>query len=218
MRSEPGTDDRDGLRHAVGDPQAVAGQHVVRQRVPSEASEETQREQPEPDQVVHLTRLAERTGEEHAEHVHHDGGHEHEGSPVVDLPHEESTRDMERDIQRRGERLGHVDALHRDGEGVIRVVHLRHRRIEVDREEDPGEEEHHKAVEGDLAEEERPVIREDLSSECADRGGGTRTLIDPVAGGSRGASRLLGGCCGRHLMRSQNDGPTGSSKSEVAMR
>ena len=115
----PGTDDRDGLGDRVGDPQAGAGQQVVRQGVAGEALEDAEHEQPDPDDPVELTGLAERAGEEHPGQVHHDRGHEQQGCPVVDLTHDQAAADIEADVQRRGVGLGHRDAAQRDVAAVV---------------------------------------------------------------------------------------------------
>ena len=89
------------LDHAVDDAQAVAGEQVVGQRVAGEALGHGEDEEDETDHPVQLTRLAERTGEEDAQHVQADGRHEQQGRPVVHLTHQEAAADVERDVERR---------------------------------------------------------------------------------------------------------------------
>ena len=80
---------------------------------------------------------------------------------MVDLPHQQTAADVEGDVQRRGVGLGHVQAL----EQAVRalVLDLGHRRLEPEGQEDAGEDQDDEAVERDLAEHERPVVREDLA-------------------------------------------------------
>ena len=95
---DPDADHRDALDHADDDPQAVAGEQVVGERVAREALGHGEDPEDEAEDPVELTRLAERTREEHAGHVQHDRGHEQQGRPVVDLPDEEPAADVERDV------------------------------------------------------------------------------------------------------------------------
>lgn len=214
---------RETLDHAVDDAEAVAREQVVGKRVSGEALGHREDEEDEADHPVELTRLAEGTGEEHAEHVHADAGDEHEGGPVVDLPDQESTAQIEGDVQRRLERRGHLDTPHRSvGAGV---VGLDHGRLEEERQEGSGEEHHDEAPERDLAEHERPVVGEDLASELLDEAGEAGALIDVVrrgtdeatAEGRFGVLVLFGQRCGAQW-RSQKLGPTGSLKSLRATR
>ncbi|MBG9887282.1 hypothetical protein ABE10_12235, partial [Bacillus toyonensis] len=91
----PGADQRDALDHSVDDAEAVAGEQVVGERVPGEALGHGQDEQDEPDDPVQLTRLAERAGEEHAQHVDADPGDEHERRPVMDLTDQKAAAQVE---------------------------------------------------------------------------------------------------------------------------
>ena len=81
----PRAHQRDGTHQTVGEAETGAREQVVRQRVSGEALNHGQHEEPQADQPVDLTRLAEGTREEDAQHV--DGGccHEEDGCPVVDL-------------------------------------------------------------------------------------------------------------------------------------
>ena len=81
--------------------------------------------------------------------------------PVVDLAHQQAAADVERRRQRRGEGLGHRQALHQLVAAV--VLDLGHRRLEPDGQEHAGEQQHDEAVQRDLAEQERPVVGEDLA-------------------------------------------------------
>ncbi len=221
----PGADERDALDHAVDDPQAVAGEQVIGQRVAGEALAHGEDEEDEADHPVELARLAERAGEEHPEHVHADAGDEHQRGPVVDLADEQSTADVERQPQGRVERRGHLHAAH--GQVGALVVRRDHRGLEEERQERAGEEHRDEAPQRDLAEHERPVIGEDLAAELLDEARQARALIDVVRRGAdeAAAERLLlglrleprGGGCGTQW-RSQKLGPTGSVKSLRATR
>ena len=219
----PRADQGETLDHAVDDAQAVAREQVVRQRVAGEALGHGEDEQHEADHPVELARLAERTGEEDAEHVDADTGHEDERRPVVDLPHEEATAQIERDVQCRLECCRHLDAAHRSvGTGVVR---LDHRRVEEERQEGSGQEHDHEAPQRDLAEHERPVVGEDLATQLLDEAGEAGALIDVVRRGADEAAAerglvvlvLFGQRCGAQW-RSQKLGPTGSVKSLRATR
>ena len=161
-----GADDRDGLDHAVDDAQAVAGEQVIGERVAGEAGGHGQDEQDAADHPVELARLAERAGEEHAEHVHGDGGHEQQRRPVVHLAHEQAAADIEGDVQGRAVGHGHLDALQRHVRA--RVVRLRHGRIEEERQERAREQQDDEGVQRHFAEHEGPVVREDLPAEFLD--------------------------------------------------
>ena len=100
----------------------------------------------------------------------------------------------------------HRDALQRRVAAV--VFDLLHRRIEEQRQERAGQQQHDERVERDLAEQERPVVREDLVEQPAQRawppGAGRRSRwrsrpAEPLASNLR----LVHG-------RSQNPGPTGT--------
>jgi hypothetical protein len=148
------------MHDRLGDPQAGAGQAVVRQRVTGEAGEEADPEQQRPDDPVRLARLAERAGEEHPEHVQHDRRHEQQRRPVVHLPHDQAAAHLEGDVQRRFVRPRHLDAAQRRVRAV--VDDLLHRGVEEQREVRAGQQQDDERVQRDLAEQERPVIREDL--------------------------------------------------------
>jgi hypothetical protein len=204
-------DDRDRQDDALHDPQAGAGEQVVRQRVAAEALEQRQHEQREADQPVELARLAERAGEEDPEHVHHDRHHEHQRGPVVDLPHQQAAAHVERDVQGAGVRLGHPDAVQRRVRAV--VDHVAVGRGEEQRQEDAGQQQHDEAVQRDLAQHEGPVVREDLAQLLLGRAGDAETLVEVVGGlpAERGRDDLL--VCSRSAHpRSQKLGPTGWSK------
>jgi hypothetical protein len=154
--AQVGAGDRHGLHDALRDPQARAGQQVVRQRVAGEPLDAGQREHRGTDEPVDLARPAERPGEEDPQRVDRDRRDEHERRPVVDLPDEQPAADVEADPQCRGERLAHRDAVQLDVAAV--VSDLGHARLEEERQESARDEQDDERVEGQLPEEERPVI------------------------------------------------------------
>ncbi|MCY1236508.1 hypothetical protein D9M72_491650 [compost metagenome] len=95
-----GTDHRDRLDDAVDDPQAVAGEQIVGERVAGEACRHGEDEQDAAHHPVQFAGLAERAGEEHAQHVDGNGSHEQQCGPVVHLAHEQAAADIKGDIQR----------------------------------------------------------------------------------------------------------------------
>jgi hypothetical protein len=127
-----------------------------------------------------------------------DGGDEHQRGPVVDLSHHQTGPHVEADAQDRLVRLRHPRAVER---AVAPVVHhLPRSRREEERQVHPGEHEDHEAVERDLAQHERPVVREDLVERVARRARRAEPVVDPP--GDAGDD---------HRPRSQKPGPMGSS-------
>ena len=171
-------DDRDRQDDAGGDAQTGTGQQVVRQRVAREALEQAQHHQREADEPVDLTGLAERTGEEDPQHVDHDRHQEDQGRPVVHLAHQQSGAHVEADVQRRGEGLGHRDAVERVVRAV--VLDLAHARVEPQRQEDAGEQDQDEREQRDLAEQEAPVVREDLPEQVLRAPQMPEPLVRPV--------------------------------------
>ena len=205
------------LDQAVDDAEAVAREQVVGERVSGEALAHREDEEGEPDDPVELTRLAERSREEDAQHVQADGGDEQQRGPVVHLAHEEPAADVERDVERRRHRDRHLDAL--EGHVGAVVVHLGHRGLEEEGEERARDQDDDEAEERDLAEEERPVVGERLASELLDEAGEAGAIVDVDRRGCRERPLLrnVGGRCD-YQFRSQKLGPTGSLKSLCAMR
>ncbi len=188
-----GAYDGDRLHEPVRGPDAGAGQQVVGQRVAGEALEGAQEEQQAADDPVQLARLAERAGEEHPEQVHDHGADEEHRRPVVHLTHQQAAAHVEGDVQRRGVRLGHLQAT----ELVVGplVGDLAHARLEPERQEDAGQQQDDEAPQRDLAEHEGPVVGEDLADLLLGQPGQTRALVGPVRSGADrvGLGRL--GCC-----------------------
>src|SRR5699024_4353043 len=97
--------------------------------------------------------------------------------------------------------------------GVGDVAHAGH---EVHREEDPGQDQHDEAVEGDLTEQEGPVVGEHLAGELPYGVADAGAPVQVVRCRGRAVGGLSGG--GAHRSRSQKLGPIGSWKSERATR
>ena len=159
-KREPGADQRYRLQDAPNDLQTGPREQVIRQGVAGEASGEGESGESDSDDPVQLTGFAERPGEEDAEHVHGNGSHEDECGPVVHLPDEQATANVETDVQRGRVRLGHVDAVERNV-GAL-VDDLGHAGLVEEGEVSAGEEDHDEGVEGDLAKHEGPVLGENL--------------------------------------------------------
>jgi hypothetical protein len=179
----PRADHRHRQRDARGDAQARAGQQVVGQRVAGEALERADEDEHQADDPVGLARLAERTGEERAEHVRHHRGDEQQRRPVVDLPHEQAAAHVEGDVQRTRVRRAHLDAAQVGERPVVDDFH--HRRVEEEAEVGARQEQHDEAVERDLAEHERPVRREDLVELLPQPRGRVVALVELVQRGAR---------------------------------
>ena len=105
-KRQPRPEERHRQQHGVGDAQAGARQQVVGEGVAGEAVADGQQQQRHADDPVDLARPAEGAGEEHAADVHDDGGHEQQGSPVVDLADDEPGAHVEAQAQHRGVGLG----------------------------------------------------------------------------------------------------------------
>ncbi len=116
----PGADDRDAQRDAgERGAETGAGEQVVGERVTEEAFEHRQDEQQRADDPVGLTRTTERTGEEDAQQVHDDRRREHQCSPVVDLPDEQTAANLEGQVQGGLVGTGHLDAAERLVDAVV---------------------------------------------------------------------------------------------------
>ena len=156
----PGTDDRNTDDDGGHNAQTDAGEQVVRQGVPHEALDHAQEHQGDTDDPVRLTRATERAGEEDAHHVGEHRHHEHQRCPVVHLADEQAAADLERDVQCSCVCARHLHTVKREVRAV--VDDLGNRRVEEQRQVDTGQQQNDEAVQGHLAEHERPVAREDL--------------------------------------------------------
>jgi hypothetical protein len=96
----------------------------------------------------------------------------------MDLAHDQSGPHLEADVEDRAISVGHLDPIERFIGAV--VGGLAKARLEEESEESAGEYQHHEAIERDLAEHERPVIREHLVESLLREGGGAQTVVDPL--------------------------------------
>ena len=215
-----GAHHRGGLDQPVGDAEPGARQQVVGQRVAGEPLQDAQQQQHAADQPVDLARLAEGSGDEHADEVDEHRRDEQHRCPVVHLPHQQTGTHVEGDVQRGRVGLGHVQAA----EGVVGAVvdDLGHARLVPEAEEHSGDQEYDEAPQRDLAQHERPVVGEDLADLLLRQPRHPGALVGVVGSRAdlRRLRRLDGGLgVGAHVpSRSQKLGPTGSVKSRVAMR
>jgi hypothetical protein len=128
---------------------------------------------------VRLARLAERAGEERPGHVHDDRRHEQQRRPVVHLTHEQATAHLEGQVQRRLVRGRHLGAAQRRVRPLVRD--LPHRRVEEEGQERAGEQQDDEREQGDLAQQEGPVVGEDLVQQAAQRGRRLETVVESLA-------------------------------------
>ena len=158
---QAGAHDRHRHHHRVRDREAHPREQVVDERVAEEPLEEREHQHQDPDVVDEVTRLAERAREEDAQQVEHDRDHEDVGRPVVGLADEQAGLVLERDVDDRAVGLAHLVAL----EGLVGPVvdGLRQARLEEEGEVHARRDEHDECVEGDLPEQERPVVGEQVA-------------------------------------------------------
>ena len=178
QRGEVRTDQRDRLGDRVGDAQAGARQQVVGQRVAEHAVDQDEAQQAEADHPVEAPRAPVGAGEEHAEQVGDEGRGEHQGGPVVHLADDQAGAHVEAQAQDRVVGLGHADPAQRpvaaqiDGRGG--------RGLEEQAHVHPGDHEDDEAVQGDLAEEERPVVGKDVAQLPADEAATAGGVVEPA--------------------------------------
>src|ERR1700757_4710513 len=107
---------------------------------------------------------------------------------MVDLADEQSTPHFETDVQRALVGTRHLDTAQRLVNAV--VDDLGRRRVEEQRQVNAGDQQHHERVQGDLADQERPVGREDLVDLPSQSGGEVVALIYRVCLSGRDAARV----------------------------
>ncbi len=207
----PGTHDGDRQQDGADDPEPGTGQEVVGERVAGDAHEEGQHQHDDTDEPVGLARAAERTGEEDAQQVHDDRGHEQQRGPVVDLAHEEPAADVEGHLQGGVVRRRHLDPAQRRVGAV--VDDLLHGGVEEEGQVRTRQQQDDERVERDLAQQERPVVGEDLVQRAPERAGDDEPVVDLERGlAETRRRRAWCGCGASHQMRSrfQYVGPTAS--------
>src|SRR5207302_3922416 len=123
-------------------------------------------------------------------------------------PEDQAGPHLERQVEGRGVRARHLLA------GQRRVWTVVHDRLGLghveEREERPGEHQDDEAVQGDLAQHERPVVREDLVERATGEARGAEPVVEPLEDPADHSLPPLG------LLH--QPGPTGSGKSPRAIR
>src|SRR5581483_1294757 len=200
---DPRADDGDRQRNRIRDAQSRPREQVVRHRIAGEPVEDAEQQQRDADDPIDLARTPEGPREVDPAQVHDDRRDEHERGPVVDLAHDQSRANAERQVDDRLVGAGHRHAVQRQIRPVVRD--LRRRRIEEQPEEDARRDEYDEAVQRDLAEHERPVIGKDLLQRVLGELGRAQPVVEPfVETANHVRSRF------------QKPGPTGSEKSPAA--
>ncbi len=175
--AQVGADQWYRLDDRIGDPDTGTGYQVVGEGVAQEPIDDAQQQHGHAHDPVELARLAERTGEEHPSHMHRDRAQEDVGGPMVGLAHQQAGLHVEGKPDRRGIGLGYLLALEREIAAVI--DDLVGGGNVVQRQEHTGSEQHHKRIQGDFPQHERPVVGEDLVEECPAALGDTQAVVDP---------------------------------------
>src|SRR5205823_6035376 len=131
--------------------------------------------------VRQLARLPVRAREEDAKEVEDDRRDEDVRGPVVGLPEEQAGPYRQRQVDDGRVRLAHPLAVER--RVVVAVEDDLLRRVdEEERQVDPRRDEDDERVERDLAEEERPVVGEQIAQRLAQEGRARSSLVDPADG------------------------------------
>ena len=202
-------DERQRQPDRVADREPHAGEQVVDQRVAEVCLQQRQHQHRHADQVRQLPRLPERAGEEDPEQVEDDRRDEDVRGPVVRLADQQSRLAGRREVEDRAVRLGHV----LPPEGRVRPVvdDLRRRVDEEERQVDAGRDEHDEGVERNLAEQERPVVGEEVAKRLAQERRRARALVDEADDAADHGS-------GFQMRTPHQDGPIWSSKLPLARR
>jgi len=123
------------------------------------------------------------------------------------LPHQQAGAHLEREVD--GRAVGHAHLVTTQRQVVPRVVGLRRTRLEEERQVDPGADEDHERVERDLAEQERPVVREDVAERLPEERRGAAPLVDEP---DETTDHVPGPVLGFRVRTPHQDGPTGPEK------
>ena len=207
QRRDVRADERERHRHPVRDREPHPREQVVDDRVAEEPFEQRDHQDRQPDPVRQLARLAVGAREEDPQQVQDDRRDEDVRRPVVRLPDQEARLHGRRDVQHRAVGLGHLLPLKRRVRPV--VDDLRGAVLVEERQVDARRDEHDERVERDLAEQERPVVREEVAQGLAQEG---RAAAAPVDEADDPADHVLG-----FLSRTpHHEGPTGWSKLPAA--
>ena len=211
QRGEIRADERDREQYAVADRETHSRQQVVDERVAEVALEQRDREHREADVVRQVARLAERPREEDPQQMEDDRDDEDVGGPVVRLADQQAGAHLEREVDDRPVRLGHPEPAQRLVRPV--VVRLRRAGVEEEGQVDAGRDEHEERVQRHFAEQERPVIGEDVAERLfyeRRRRGTFVEVADRAA--DHGAAGPLAPC----RRTPHQDGPTGPEKLPAA--
>ena len=204
-------DEREGHGHRVPDREAHPRQQVVDQRVAEVALEQRQQQHRDAEVVRQVARLSEGAGEEDPQQVERDRGDEHVGGPVVSLPHQQPRFDLEGQVDRRAVGVRHLHAAQRQ---VLAVVDGgRSARLEEERQIDPGADQDDERVQGDLAEQERPVVGKDVAQRLPQERGRTRAVVEEADGATDHVDGLA-----LRLRTPHQEGPTGPENVPAARR
>jgi hypothetical protein len=134
--------------------------------------------------------------------VHDDGRDEQQCRPVVQLPHEQAAADVEGELQ--GRVVGRRHLYTAQGRVAALVDDLLHGGVEEERQVGARQQRDEEGVEGDLAEQERPVVGVDLVQRPPEPRGDEHAVVDLDAGLAElggGGSGCSGGAS--HQMRSR---------------
>jgi hypothetical protein len=170
----------DGECDPVGDREPHSREQVVGEGVAREPLEQPEHGQGHADEPVRVARLSERSREEHPHEVGHDRHHEDQRRPVVGLADQQAGRNVEDDAE------GGVVGLRDRGpleRGVApRVRRLGRAGLEEQGQVDPRGNQHDERVEGDLPEQERPVVGEDVLHRRLEERGDPQPLVEEADG------------------------------------
>jgi hypothetical protein len=120
----------------------------------------------------------------------------------VQLPHEEAAADVERQVQRRLVSGRHLHAAQRRVRAL--VDDLAHGGVEEEGQVRAGQQQDDEGVERDLAEQEGPVVGEDLVQGATQRAGDDQTVVDLQRRLAQSRGRDTRRCGGAsHQMRSR---------------
>ena len=211
QQSKVPADHRDRHQHRVADREPHPGEQVVDQRIPEVALEQGEDQHRQAEVVGQVARLAERTGEEDAQHVQDDRGDEDIGRPVVRLPHQQAGAHLEREVDRGA--VGDAHLVPTQRQVVARVVSRGGAGLEEECQVDARPDEDHERVEGDLAEQERPVVRKHIAQRLLQEWRRAAALVEEAnEAADHDAFR------GAFERTPDQDGPTGPEKLPAARR
>ena len=140
--------------------------------------------------------------------MHDDRRHEDVGCPVVGLADQQPGLDREGDVEHRLVGVAHVKAAQRRVGAVVDL--LGGAGVEEERQIDAGGHQHDERVQGDLAEQERPVVGEQVAQRLAQQRRRAAALVQEA---NRPADHVERGL---RVRTPQKEGPTGPEKFPAA--